>query len=134
MKSIQARIDERVDAFVGELQGLVFEAATAALGRAGPRKGGRKKRQQPACGKRPPTEILALMERLYEEICASPGESMGVLSGKLEQGAGALSFPVRRLVDAGRVKKTGSRQHTRYYPVGRHAPRTASRRGRKPKR
>lgn len=127
-------MDEKVEAFVSDLQGLVWEAATAALAQALPRKGDRKRQKHRTSEKRSPDEISALMERLYQEICACPGESMGVLSGKLEQRSAALAFPMRRLVELGRVKKTGSRQHTRYYPVGRHAPRSETRRRRKAKR
>jgi len=48
--------------------------------------------------RRSSTEISALVERRYEEICATPGESMRVLSGKLEKGSGALEFPMRWLL------------------------------------
>jgi len=133
MKSFQARIDERVEAFVGDLQGLVWEAASSALEDALPGKGRRKRREKRACARRSHDEISGLVEQLYQEICACPGERMSVLSGKLEQGSGALSFPMRRLVKVGRVKKTGSRQHACYYPVGRHAPRNATGRARKAK-
>jgi len=131
MKTIQAQIDERVEAFVGDLQGLVWEAASSALAKAQPRKVGRRRRPARVSERRSSTEISALVERLYEEICATPGESMRVLSGKLEKGLGALEFPMRRLVEVERVKKTGSRQHARYYPVGRDAPRRSPGRGRK---
>lgn len=126
MKNLQIQIDERVACFVGDLQRLVRSVAVGAVEQAFPERRRGKGREGAGKGKRPSSEISILVERLYEEICAHPGESMGVLSGLLEQRTLALSVPVGRLLKQGRVKKTGSRQQTRYYPVARQGSRKPS--------
>ena len=44
---------------------------------------------------------------------------MAVLSKAVGHSSAALALPARKLVDTGRVKKTGQNATTRYFPVGR---------------
>ncbi len=127
MKTIQTRIDEHVDAFVGNLQQLVREAAVEAVSR----KVGAQRRAKPrraAASRRSTEEIAALTEALYTAICAQPGELMSTISAAMSRSARELALCAHRLIAEGRVRKTGQRQHTRYFPVDAPRGRRAKRR------
>ena len=131
MKNTEARIAEQVDQLIGNLNTLVGEMALEAIAqrirRRPTRRGGRRSTAQPH---RKPEEIEALAETLHSEICRSPGETMLTLSERVKQPAKILAVPTRKLLDAGRIKKTGQRQFTRYFPVGRDAKRARRRKAR----
>jgi len=128
MKTIEARIDDRVDELLSSLNALVGELALEALARRmAPRRA--VKRRQPAQPRREPEEVAVLAEELYAQICKHPGETMVALSQLMTVPAKALSLPAGKLAKAGRIKKAGQRQFTRYFPVGQEAKRKpASRR------
>jgi hypothetical protein len=63
-----------------------------------------------------------LANGLYGAICEQPGATMKVLSKAIGQRSEALALPASKLVRSGSVRKTGQRQHTRYFPVGRQPP------------
>lgn len=69
-----------------------------------------------------------LAEELYAQICRHPGETMVMLSQHMKVPAKTLSLPAGKLAKAGRIKKTGQRQFTRYFPIGQEATRTQARR------
>ena len=129
MKTIQTRIEERVEAFVVDLQQLVRDAAIDAIDRALVDKK-RPMAQRRVSTRRAPEEPAELTEALYEAVCATPGASMRVLSESVERGCRELALPVRRLMRDGRVKKTGQRDQTRYFPVGPEAKPSRRRRAR----
>lgn len=98
-------------------------AATAALDRAF---ASAKSRGRPAATapkreqvgpRRPPQEMEALRERLYEAICAKPGESMSVLAPTVGATPRALQVPAKHLKAAGRIRSVGQRQSARYFPM-----------------
>jgi hypothetical protein len=130
MKTIEARIDERVDDLISSLNALVGELALEALAPRTRRPPGRAvKRRSPAQPRREPEEVAALAEELYAQICKHPGETMVTLSRHMKVPAKALSLPACKLAKAGRIKKAGQRQSTRYFPIGQEAKRKpASRR------
>ena len=81
-------------------------------------------RSQPARGKtrrpgrrRAATEVAALGERLYQAVCAQPGESMAVLGPELGKTPRELHRPMMVLKGAGRVRSVGQRHQTRYFPA-----------------
>ena len=131
MKNIQARIEENIEELFGNLNALVEEIALDAIARRvqtkRPSPGGRKRRaaQQP---RRQSEQVAALAEELYAAICRCPGETMATLRGQVSQSAKALALPTAKLLQAGRIKKIGERQFTRYFPV---APETKQTRRRK---
>jgi hypothetical protein len=133
MKTIQTRIDESVEELIRNLNVLVGEAALDTLARRmrqnQPRVGQRRSRSA-AQTHREPEEISALGEELYAQICRHPGETMLTLSKLVKQSPKMLALPSRKLVEAGRVKKTGQKQQTRYFPVGREAKRARRRKAR----
>lgn len=66
--------------------------------------------------RRASTDVAALGERLYEAVCAQPGEAMGVLGPALGKTPRELHLPMMVLKRAGRVRSVGQRHQTRYYP------------------
>jgi hypothetical protein len=71
--------------------------------------------------RRPGTELAALSERLYESVCAQPGETMAVLAPEVGKTSRELHRPMAVLKHAGRVRSVGQRHQTRYYPGVRSA-------------
>jgi hypothetical protein len=67
--------------------------------------------------RRPPEEVAALGERLYQAVCANPGVGMVVLSKEVGAGVRALHRPMTLLRRAGRVRSVGARHLTRYFPM-----------------
>jgi hypothetical protein len=82
-------------------------AARAAASHAPSRAAGRR---------RAPAELAALGERLYEEVCRQPGETMAVLAPSVGATPRELHRPMMALKHAGRVRSVGQRHQTRYYP------------------
>ena len=61
--------------------------------------------------------IAELAERLYEAICASPGETMTVIAVRVGEAARVLKQPMMRLKETGRVRSAGERNFKRYFPM-----------------
>jgi hypothetical protein len=66
-------------------------------------------------------EIESLSERLYDAICAKPGESMTVLAPIVGSTPRALLVPVQRLKTAGQIRTVGQRRFARYFPMTKNA-------------
>jgi hypothetical protein len=124
MKTIEARINHRVDELINSLNALVGELALEALARRtrqAPKRAG--KRRSAAQPRREPEEVAELAEELYAQICRHPGETMVTLSRHMNVPAKTLQLPACKLAKAGRIKKAGQRQFTRYFPVGKETKR-----------
>ena len=67
--------------------------------------------------RRASAEVAALGERLYEAVCAQPGETMSVLAPELGKTPRELHRPMMVLRRAGRVRSVGQRHQTRYFPA-----------------
>jgi len=120
MKNIQARIEESVEELIGNLNAVVAEIAIETIARRTRKRSVRNdRRSSKGHPHRKPEEIAALAEELHAQICLTPGETMRTLAERVKQPATLLAVPTGKLLDAGRVKKTGQRQFTRYFPVGR---------------
>lgn len=119
MKDLQAEVDQSVEALVKSLQRAVGEAAIEALAQRLCSRRRERVARRPGGRHRSPAEIAGLAERLYEAICAQPGERMVALSKAVGQRSEALALPTHKLLVAGRVRKTGKHQFTRYFPIGR---------------
>jgi hypothetical protein len=125
MKTMQARVDESVDEFIGKLQTVVGEYAVEVIEERLTKR--RRKQCHRVSPHRTADEISALAESVYAQICQQPGETMMVLAKAVGQSSAALALPARKLLATGRVKKTGQHAETRYFPVG---PKPMKRRGR----
>lgn len=117
MKNLQAEVETSIDALVEKLHRAVGEAAIEALQRQLMSAKKPRLKRGPASPHRSPEAVAALAEQLYAAICTQPGERMLVLKEAVGQRSEALAVPMRKLVEAGRVRKTGNNQHTRYFPV-----------------
>jgi hypothetical protein len=67
--------------------------------------------------RRTEAEIATLGERLYEAVCAQPGEAMAALAPRLGATPRELHRPMAQLKRAGRVRSVGQRHQTRYFPM-----------------
>jgi hypothetical protein len=67
--------------------------------------------------RRPPAEVAGLAERLFDAVCANPGETMTVIAAQVGETALALNRPMHHLKSAGRVRSAGQRHLTRYFPM-----------------
>jgi hypothetical protein len=67
--------------------------------------------------RRASTEVAALSERLYQAVCARPGETMVVLAPVVGASPRELGRPMAVLKAAGRVRSAGQRHMTRYFPM-----------------
>jgi hypothetical protein len=67
--------------------------------------------------RRPPEEIAAAGQRLYEAICAKPGETMAVLASDTGMTPRELQLPLAGLKRSGQVRSVGKRHLTRYFPL-----------------
>ena len=75
--------------------------------------------------RRPPTEMAALAERVYEAVRAKPGETMTTIAAHVGQTPLALSRPMAFLKKSGRVRSAGQRHLTRYFPMASTSSRAA---------
>jgi hypothetical protein len=88
-------------------------AAQSSTGRQGAKA---SKRRAPA--QRRSRERLAELERrLYEAVCAQPGETMVVLAQAVGATVRELNRPATLLRQQGRIRSAGQRQYTRYFPM-----------------
>jgi hypothetical protein len=97
-------------------------AAAAALERAfattgAPARAPHSARSELTARRRAPTEMAAVGERLYQEVCAKPGETMAVLASDLGASPRELNRPMAHLRQAGRIRSVGQRHLTRYFPL-----------------
>lgn len=118
MKNIQTYVEESVDEFIGKLQKLVGEFAVCVIEQRLTKRRKKQRRQSPS---RSPDEIKAIVNELYAQICKQPGATMISFSKAMNRPSPSLTIPIRKLVAEGKVKKTGQRSDTRYFPVGRQA-------------
>lgn len=112
---------EQIDKLVREHLEQVRTEAALALQRAfsaTPTKATKARPTKRAPSKRrDPKEVAELAERLLACIVAEPGESMAVHSRKLGASVRDLHRPMTVLRRAGRLRTTGVRNNTRYYPT-----------------
>lgn len=119
-------IERLVREYISTIQFAAEAAVERAVGAGGARSVSAKPRRPSATpsrqGKRrPPGELEALGERLYEALCRTPGETMSVLAPIVGVKPRELSRPVILLKRAGRVRSVGTKHATRYFPTAREA-------------
>jgi len=66
--------------------------------------------------KRSAEELANLRERFHKAVCEYPGQTMKILSAKLNLEVRELHFPAVQLRTQGKIKIVGNRQFTRYFP------------------
>lgn len=126
-------IEARVQAFVADLEGLVrvaaLEAVQKALGEGGgtgrgkkaagaaPAAGGAPKAKARKKGqKRTPEELEALEGQLDAFVNANPGQRIEEIGKALGIATSELTRPMKKLLEGGKVRSTGQRRATKYFP------------------
>ncbi|GAB4215664.1 MAG: hypothetical protein OHK0013_41440 [Sandaracinaceae bacterium] len=67
--------------------------------------------------KRSPAELKALEAKLDAWVSANPGRRIEEIGKALSIPTSDLSRPMKKLINAGKVRTTGSRRATRYFPA-----------------
>ena len=123
------QLENQIERLVREHVTACHKAAATAVDRAFRSANTRTKTRRNASTttsrRRPPAEVAALGERLYEAVCANPGEGMKVLMADVGGTARELHRPMALLKRAGRVRSVGQRRLTRYFPMATSTPETA---------
>jgi hypothetical protein len=125
------QLENQIERLVREHVAACHKAAATAVDRAFRSANTRTKTRRSASTttttsrRRPPAEVAALGERLYEAVCANPGEGMKVLMADVGGTARELHRPMTLLKRAGRVRSVGQRRLTRYFPMATSTSETA---------
>ena len=116
---IEKLIRELVEAHMKETQAAVLAAVMRGFGTPASRLKAPKEATKTRSfkGRRAPEEVSALAERLYELVCASPGEPMVTFATELGKTARELHRPMMTLEKSGRVRSAGERNRTCYFPA-----------------
>ena len=119
--SLEMQIEALVRGHVAELRARAAAAVERAFVRAnGPGsklRGATREAPHSSGRRRAPQEMAALAERLYAAVCAHPGAAMGTIAAELSVSPRELNRPALLLKRAGRLRTTGQRQGTRYFPM-----------------
>ena len=124
-------LTKRIEQVVQEHIAASRRAAEDAVARAFAVAGGKPRRVSPAAAqavggtRRTRTELATLSERLYQAVCARPGESMATLASALGAAARELHRPMAHLKRTGRVRSVGERHLTRYFPLAERGAKSA---------
>jgi hypothetical protein len=73
--------------------------------------------RRPFGAKRPPSELAKIVERLAGHIKAHPGQRMEQIGSALGASTAELNLPMRKLLVTKRVKTTGHKRATEYFPA-----------------
>lgn len=122
-------IENLVAAYVDEARqtvqvalGQSFARHTAPAGPTVKKRPSGRVATRPTTARRSADELAAVRERLYELVCADPGESMSMFSDQMGISVKDLHRPMSKLKAEGRVRSVGERNLTRYFPaVGRRS-------------
>ena len=81
------------------------------------RRDGRSPRLVKPLARRTSAEMAAVSERLYQTLCAKPGESKVALAVEVGVSPRELDRPIIHLRNTGKVRTVGQRHLTRYFPL-----------------
>jgi len=76
-----------------------------------------EKRTRRKGGKRDPKELAKLVEHLYGAIKKKPGSRIEEIGKAMGVPTKELALPVIKLLAGKRIKKTGTRRATKYFPA-----------------
>lgn len=112
---------EQIDKLVRDHLAQVQVEAAAALARAFATSSPSKKtmtttRRRVGGKRRSRDEVAELAERLHANVVSEPGETMTHYADQLGASVRELHLPMTVLRRGGRLRTTGARNHTRYYP------------------
>ncbi len=118
--SIEARIQERLQAFVKELDLLVrrgtLDSLRDVLGEGRPARAPRPRGRRR--GKPSGSPVDGFTPRIAAHIRSNPGQTVGQIAQALGARASALKKAIKDMLAGKQVRKTGQRRGTRYFPPG----------------
>ena len=118
IQDLGKRIEQLIAEHIAGSRRAAQVALERAFGSAPPASTQSRRKVRGGSGKRrPPEEVAALGERLYQAVCARPGEGMVVLATDVGASVRGLNRPMTLLKRAGRVRSVGARHLTRYFPM-----------------
>lgn len=145
MADIQERIEQRIRAFADELFALIREAAHQAIDQAlgattTPASNARRSNAKPASSKtrrrgspkgtrRTTDQMQRDLDALREHIRRQPGMTALEIGAALGMATREIARPIKKLVAAADVRRTGVKSNTRYYPTDSTASASAGRHG-----
>jgi hypothetical protein len=123
--SLEQKIQKAVEQVMREHLAACESAAAAAvregLRRAAQpssgRRGAKASKGRTPAPRRSREQLAELEKRLYEAVCARPGETMVVLARAVGATPRELNRPATLLRRQGRIRSAGQRQYTRYFPM-----------------
>jgi DNA-binding NtrC family response regulator len=137
MRSVEKQIRASIDSFVSELNALVRQAAveavkealgaTSASARRAVGRSNGKAAKAPASprprtarrrrrSKRSPRTLAKLETTLLGEITRNPGQRIEAIGKKLGVATKDLNLPIKKLIEARKIKKRGEKRATEYLP------------------
>lgn len=66
-------------------------------------------------GKRSPEQLQSLTTRFFDHVKKNPGRSMEQIRGALGGSTKDFQLPVRKLIDARKLRTTGQKRSTKYF-------------------
>ena len=117
IENLEAEIEQVVRKHLAAYQAAASSAVARAFASAVPTARAQAGCRRTTGRRRPPGEVAALAERLYEAVCAHPGETMATIAPSVGESPRALNRPMMHLKRARRVRSVGQRHNTRYFPL-----------------
>jgi hypothetical protein len=118
MPNSSQRIEALAKEFVARLQDIAREELMHVLGGRGVRTVSRRAIGGEPGAKRPPAELEALMDKIMTFVKATPGKRIEQINASLGTSTAELALPMRKLIATRKIKTTGTRRATRYFPSG----------------
>ena len=116
-EKLESEIEQVVRKHLAAYQAAVSAAVVRAFASTTPTPRAAGIQRRATGRRRPPGEVAALAERLYEAVCAHPGETMSVIAPHVGESPRALNLPMTHLKRVKRVRSAGQRHMTRYFPL-----------------
>lgn len=116
-QSLSLRIEQAIREHIAASQAAAAEAVKRAFDATATKATTVSARSRVQGTRRARAEVAALAERLYQAVCARPGEGMVTLASDVGATVRELSLPMTHLRRAGRVRSVGERHLMRYFPL-----------------
>lgn len=118
--TIQSDYDTAIRTFREEWQRITIRAMREAFGMidapAAPKAAPTTEPKRKFGAKRDPAELAALTDALGDYISKHPGMRIEEIGAALQLPTKDLVLPVQKLLAAKRIKRTGTRRATKYFP------------------
>lgn len=116
-KAFESQINALIQDVLTVAEKTALDAVRSAFGASPGATRPIRSRRRAEGRRRTAEDIRAMRDQLYAEISRNPGETMSVFAAALGATASELNLPARMLIRDGRVRTTGERNATRYFPM-----------------